>query len=398
MELLLKKIGVLNYSYKKKEKRYRFNIFPLLLKRDDEVNLHSKFIFELLNPKGSHEMKNSFLNAFLVKIGLSDFRTENVTVRREYRNIDILITNSNQAIIIENKIYAEDKDKQLERYYQTIKKMSFKDIWIVYLSLGGSEPEKYSLGDLGSKINLDEKLKVISYSFDINDWLEDCIEKSARTPIIRETIIQYQNLVKELTGKTMEIEQRKELLELLGKGDNMMNAYQIASNWNHIRWHTEDYFWTGLAKIIEKEYDILDIQKYSHDKLTNVIHHKRSRNPWFGYIFSIGRYKDYKVCLAIERSFSELYYGITLVKGNLRNYCKNEDCKDLAQEMKGICTWESDNEFWFGGRMFEPHINFESFSDETTLHLANEPFRKKYIQNQWKEIKVFIEEVKKILK
>ena len=45
----------------------KFNIFSILRKSSDEVNLHSKFIYELLNPNGSHQQGDIFLNLFIEK-------------------------------------------------------------------------------------------------------------------------------------------------------------------------------------------------------------------------------------------------------------------------------------------------------------------------------------------
>ena len=56
------------------------------------------------------------------------------------------------------------------------------------------------------------------------------------------------------------------------------------------------------------------------------------------------------------------------------------------------------NREWMGCKLLEPEINFESFSDETTLRLINKDFREKFIDNQWKEIKPLIEEFKKAIK
>ena len=57
-----------------------------------------------------------------------------------------VITNDTQAIIIENKIFAGDQSKQLERYFEIIKQEGFEDIRIIYLSLYGEEPSEQSIG------------------------------------------------------------------------------------------------------------------------------------------------------------------------------------------------------------------------------------------------------------
>lgn len=107
VKLLLEKIELINSKYEKEleDIRSEFNIFSILNLESDEVNLHSRFLCELLNPKGSHSQEDYFLDRLLKQIGISNFELKNVCVRREYYNIDILITNSRmQVIIIENKI------------------------------------------------------------------------------------------------------------------------------------------------------------------------------------------------------------------------------------------------------------------------------------------------------
>ena len=42
----------------------RFNVFTTLLSAHDEVRLHTRFIYELLNPKGTHDCGNHFLKLF----------------------------------------------------------------------------------------------------------------------------------------------------------------------------------------------------------------------------------------------------------------------------------------------------------------------------------------------
>ena len=114
------------YENKVKERRARgihdYNVFDVL--ETKEVK-HSKFIASLLDPKGLHYQGDLFLNKFIEVCGIDDFGldTLNSQVYREYKNIDIYITDGNKHIIIENKICdAKDQDKQIYRYIETIKK------------------------------------------------------------------------------------------------------------------------------------------------------------------------------------------------------------------------------------------------------------------------------------
>ncbi len=82
MRTLFEKIGILNLRYEKLRDDNEFNVFSLLRNRNDEVNLHSRFIFELLNPKGSHRFQTIFLELFLETLQINDFYLTGVNVKK----------------------------------------------------------------------------------------------------------------------------------------------------------------------------------------------------------------------------------------------------------------------------------------------------------------------------
>lgn len=203
----------------------QFNIFHACGVNHYETT-HSAILAEFLNPKGSHGQGDIYLKEFLATLGenemLSAFDTSTASVTTEYAvpngRLDLLITNiKNQAIIIENKIYAEDQWEQLKRYKEFAeKKYRSGNYVILYLTLWGDEASKQS-GENVAYI-------CISYKGTILKWLEHCIQLSAQKPLIRETMIQYVNLIKELTNQAMEQKYRNELLELM-----MNNAEAVAT-------------------------------------------------------------------------------------------------------------------------------------------------------------------------
>ena len=393
MEILLEKIGIINLRYEKLKAEHNFNIFSILRNGADEVHVHSNFIQELLNPLGSHRKEKEFLEKFLETAGIEGFDTAEAQVYKEQSKIDVLIHNRDQAIIIENKIWARDQDKQLERYYQKIRNR-FSDIWIIYLTLHGDEPSENSIGNLPNEVK-ENRLFILSYSFQISKWIDECIAICARQPILRETLIQYKNLIEGLTGKSMSSEQRKEVIDLLSKNDNILKAQVIAENWVHTKWHTEWYFWTELEKLIEKEYEILPIQKYSSANLDTVIHRSRNRDPWYGIMISLFKKGDDNFCLFIERGWGDVYYGITVVNENDRNEEKHAEYDDFAEKLNEFSEWEQE-ELWLGGNWLWPKINFETFAEEATLRLINKDYRQQYLRENWGKIKEFIGKVKEI--
>lgn len=162
LNYLLKEIGILNSKYKHEDKdKEIFNIFDSMMKRTDERYLHSKFISILLDPTASHKAKDKFLKLFLnitgieVSYDLDSLCTyPNERDSHEYKNMDILVIDrkNKSAVIIENKIYAEDsnheQEGQLEKYYRIVlkeEKIPEDNIHVVYLSLDRKGPSEESV-------------------------------------------------------------------------------------------------------------------------------------------------------------------------------------------------------------------------------------------------------------
>ena len=101
----------------------RFNIFTILDSESDERKTHSAIIADLLNPDGLHGQGGAFARLLLDRLGIKtdvDLRRARVRAQAdagEHGRIDILLDMDEFCIVIENKIYADDQPKQLERYH-----------------------------------------------------------------------------------------------------------------------------------------------------------------------------------------------------------------------------------------------------------------------------------------
>ena len=210
----------------------RFNMFKML-GVDHYENTHSAILAELLNPKGSHGLKNEFLKLFVSRLinkeTISGFNSENASIRTEAGTddgrIDIFIKdNQRHAIIIENKIYAADQLEQLKRYNKSaLKDYGAGNYQILYLTLDGKDASPKS----GEEVIYER----VSYSIDIIDWLEECVNLSARFPLVRETIFQYINHLKQLTNQDMDTKNREEIVRILASSkDNLQGAFTIFEN------------------------------------------------------------------------------------------------------------------------------------------------------------------------
>ena len=144
------------------EERHRkgenYNLFSILSIERYELK-HSALIANLLDPKGSHGCGDAFLRAFF-EIALKEraYPFEDCTHLHSYTEyytgpiagdtggrIDILVKSSCYGLIIENKIYAGDQDKQLTRYDNYGKKTFGADRYLlVYLTLYGYDASKES--------------------------------------------------------------------------------------------------------------------------------------------------------------------------------------------------------------------------------------------------------------
>ena len=249
---ILNQVRIVSQKIKeqRKEKFERgesFNIFNDLGFMSDEVHLHSMFLANLLNPKGSHGQRGKFLKAFLKMLQKSfpaisadslelDTAIAYVEVEKyigrqtdsEGGRIDIYLSDGKHSVIIENKIYAGDQHHQMLRYwnYGLSQKGNDTDksFVLIYLTLDGCSPSKDSLGE-----DLKENdIVCLSYKNDIRGWLDRCVELASRTPLVRETINQYISTIDILTNNVME--DNKELFDILSKEENLDAVFDIINS------------------------------------------------------------------------------------------------------------------------------------------------------------------------
>lgn len=135
-----------------------FNIFEAVGITRQEIR-HSYFLSFLLNPSESHYFGDLFLKKFLISsllsfenppfsaISVDVANLEDVEVKREYKNIDILIYSSNEKIVvaIENKVDSSEHSNQLNRYKKIIES-DFYDYrkLLIYLTKEGELASDYT--------------------------------------------------------------------------------------------------------------------------------------------------------------------------------------------------------------------------------------------------------------
>lgn len=214
-----------------------FNPYLEMWSGSNEVKLHSALICGFLNPLGNHYQGDVFLETFLESVGLKAWfgDSSNARVYREYENIDMYITNNDKHIIIENKIWAGDQDRQIERYIDKIVKeqsrdssdtessesetkqinKAYENIAVLYLTPDERKPSKYSLGKWEIQgdylVNGDKKVrfKAISYKNEILKWIENSQAKVGCITNLNAALLFYKDVVQIITKtkeNTMSIE------------------------------------------------------------------------------------------------------------------------------------------------------------------------------------------------
>ena len=174
----------------------QFNIFDSINLLNHE-NYNSNLFANFLDIKFKYnDNEISFAKLFLKylteKFGwefdLENIKIEYIEIKRELpteerKRIDIFIGYKEKfAVIIENKIWADDGYKQLENYYNHvkknyIKKENYDKIYIIYLTPYEREPSEESLSkelykEKGSKLY--GKFKNIKHE-EIGNWIKDSI-------------------------------------------------------------------------------------------------------------------------------------------------------------------------------------------------------------------------------
>lgn len=259
-----------------------YNLFSILRIEDSELK-HSALIANLLDPKGSHGCGDAFLRAFF-EIALKEraYPFEDCTLPDSYTEhyigpiagdtggrIDILVESSYYyRLIIENKIYAGDQDKQLIRYDNYGKTDLEADRYLlVYLTLFGNEASEGSTAK-GSAKEVD--YLCLSYAEDILRWLEQCVRLAYDKPLVRESLNQYIQTIKQLTYQDMNQENIQKIIDLAV--DHPEVVATLSSKLDAIaQGIIEKYIFPELRKYADKKGWLFDDTETANNKGDNKI-------------------------------------------------------------------------------------------------------------------------------
>ena len=203
--------STINFFEKKIASAY--NIFWILKNvYKDETRTHSPFLADLLSINGEHRQNELFYNEFLNILDIGDKlkftpsikSLQKVEIEKWTGNgsIDILISYFDKekrfAIAIEDKIYAEDQPKQLERYYSYLDSL-YDDFLLVYLTPKGHKPAIPDSIDkeLYEKLTKDKRLVLASYDKGITTLIANTLGL-IQAPKVQQIVSQYLEIIKSL--------------------------------------------------------------------------------------------------------------------------------------------------------------------------------------------------------
>lgn len=357
-----------------------FNVFRILGLESKEVRMHSGFLGELLNPAGSHGLKDAFLKLFLDAINQKlpqrakkppEFNTEAAHLVVEHDigrittnyqqggRIDLYLESGGEYIFIENKIYAGDQQNQLLRY-----KAHKNHARLLYLTLDGKDAPEWSKGGLNT-----DQYQIISYKEDVSSWLERCRQVAVAYPLVRETIVQYQHLINYLTGNTPNDFMKEEMKHLLqGSQDNFVSAATLQS----VFAETRQEFINSLTEKFDEAWksqfkqDLSPLPEYE-------VYFGQQSNIYGFYALKDGQHFSVPNEVALQQLMT-LTLGIS--------------------GMKRQKSWSSDWDSWLGWKVMNgQHI--ESLSpDELYAAATNDAARERLFTEKIREAMPYFEEFK----
>jgi len=397
-QLLAKTISILKRAEEIKFlKGEAFNIFTVLNIESDEVNLHNRFLAELLDPKGSHQLGSVFLNLFFNYIldsktlSLTDEKKEIIismqsstnhvvteywlgtknTVELNGGSLDICIISPSGQIRIENKIYAGDQHSQIARYCHD--HTSKRNI-VLYWNLFGTDASSES--QLEMKKGSD--YFILSHYTDTLNWLDLCIKEASNFPILRETIKQYHLLIQKLTYQNQSSQMKNELIQLLL--ENKEN-YLAAKNISEHLIQAQQSIYTNILDNLDAIFSTSNLTKMERSRSM------RSDGGFLPLIRLMLNNMFFDVGLNIELDNSYCFFCVIEV-GKNRSYTginKWEKLNELAHFLntKNYQTRRANSRTGWslsGTYYFTNHFNFLNYIE------LSEPLRKELISDISKDI------------
>lgn len=413
IQSLLNKIGTIRKHYFEIESLSgeNFNIFKVIGLTTEEVRLHSAFLTELLNPKGSHGQKEVFLQLFVSQFEIDNFDCKSAVVKAEHYikrksgqglraeggRIDIYIIDAKgNDIIIENKINAIDQTDQLIRYYNYSKSKNN----IFYLTKNGGDASESSVPKLGSG---DDYYRSISYKEDIIFWLEACKKESVNQPLLREGISHYINLIKHLTNQSTNKAMNKEVVDsILESEESISAANEVLKSFNDVKSIIQKNFWKALIDALQIKglviENLAEFNKELGDKVWSFYNKSRNRAKFYGF--------QILVCSDIENDLSinwqceiyeAVYSGFVIRKNQQGGISDKPEYAKYRAMVKECDANYSTHKYWLGQQDTNPRLDFMAFNSPEIFSLADDNKLKEIVKGIAEKAFQDIEKLKGLL-
>lgn len=322
-----------------------FNVFRLCGVHHYETR-HSAILAALLDPTGTHGVAGTFLSMFLTRIGEAGLTISQATrIRTEVQidadassdsRLDILIEDPAQkwCVVIENKIYAAEGERQIGRYRKWLDRE--RSGWtrrILFLTLDGHPPETDSGADGSATI-----LRLTAWSPGVLAWLRDCHREVVDKPYLRESIAQYINLVEQITGQSaMDAERTKEIIGLATKDVTAFCGYvELLRNKGAVFGKVA----ANIAEALHLQLDADFSKTWEWVSSSQVPFSSTDREP---LIIIRHAERGFLVRISPERtSLRDVFVGIALEDAGTMI-----DSEAIREKLRGLPRWQS-NQQWIG--------------------------------------------------
>lgn len=206
-----------------------YNLLTSVLRPGDEVRLHSRFIYSMINPDGKHYQGSLFLRLFKENVlQNSELDLDSARVYKEWKGgdenggIDLFLTDGNQFLIIENKIYAADQYWQIARYLKAVineyPEANENNVFVYYLTPKKRRPSKVSLGNfkldgeymkyIDDVVDQDRCFRNkrfsycnVTYDDHIIKWVDSCLKETCNLTNINQAFLTYKEVVQHIIKK-----------------------------------------------------------------------------------------------------------------------------------------------------------------------------------------------------
>lgn len=348
-----------------------YNIFQVIHMTSNETSVHSAFLADMLSPDGRHHTGGTFLRLFIEmlsdeqKLKLGDFDVDNARVSVEFYigkmteytggRLDIIVSSVingiEKAVIIENKIRADDQNNQMIRYYNYAEEHYQGNYLLLYLSPDGSVHDLEKTAH-STKIDLkeNEQFHTISYESFIRGWLMKCLDTVPDKPLISSAITHYYNLLGFLTGQSITMEERKKSACIIAEQyPALIRQLELTIEQSKIELHRR--FWHLLVEKLAEDEELTgypvgfwsvestDEESVSNENVLEQIDKRVDKYKWgknhkqFGISLKIGNQQNWNLYFVISVNYNLLFQVSASNKGN-HNLNQNGNIPEKYKEIR----------------------------------------------------------------